>query len=277
MAVGIRQKRQYNKDVDNYKYFVVNNGKVESGYEFKSDAKDSANDFYPPAKVLTLSQLKQLGIKDPRSEWKYQIGLNNTSMKFKKGSKAAKDYMAKLRSKKVGSTLLISKGENPRKKPTKIVQVDRTKKGTFKKFRTISGVEGKADVKRLKQIALKSKSPLEKKVANIIAKQYTDSGYDSLKSLFEQILYNGLQSGIISELIYYSDTLAWFKKYNAEISTLLRNTMADLGVDSPSDVFGKNWDKSDPFASDTHNQNLLAWFSFEETARNLSYSLGYEV
>lgn len=72
-STGIRAKKQYNKEVDLYKYFVVNNGKVEAGYEYKSDAQDSANDFYPKAKVLTLSQLKQGGISDPRSKWKYQL------------------------------------------------------------------------------------------------------------------------------------------------------------------------------------------------------------
>jgi hypothetical protein len=71
--------------------------------------------------------------------------------KLKKGSAAAKAFMAKIRAKKgkpkktvakkVGSTLLINKGENPRKKAKRIIRVDRTKKGTFKKFTTISGMK----------------------------------------------------------------------------------------------------------------------------------------
>ena len=215
-------------------------------------------------------------------------------MKLKKGSAAAKAFMAKIRSKKnttkksiakkttknnVGSTLLISKGENPRKKPTRVIQVDRTKKGTFKKFRTVSGIgaiNGVSDVKKLKQLAAQSKSPLVKKVALIIAAKKTNGGYTSLQSVFEDINH-GLQSGVISELIYYSDTIKWFKKYHTEISRLVRNSMLDMGVDSLTDLFGKNWDTTDPFAHHTLNQNLLAWYSFEETARNLSYSLGYEL
>lgn len=43
----------------------------------------------------------------------------------------------------IGSTLLIEKGENPRKKPTRVIQVDRTKKGLFKKFSKVSGVNHK--------------------------------------------------------------------------------------------------------------------------------------
>jgi hypothetical protein len=70
---GIRAKKAYNKDVDNYKYFVVYNGKVETGFEYKNDAIYAANDF-DNAKVLNLTQLKQQGFEDPRNKWKYQIG-----------------------------------------------------------------------------------------------------------------------------------------------------------------------------------------------------------
>jgi hypothetical protein len=179
----------------------------------------------------------------------------------------------------IGSTLLIEKGENPRKKPTRVVQVDRTKKGLFKKFRSVSGIgaiNGVNDVKKLKQLATSSKSPLLKKVASILASKKTNGGYDTLESVFRDVS-RGLQSGIISELIYYSDTTKWYKKYRKEIAKMLMDTMNEMGVDSPSDVFGKNWDTTDPFAEDTQNQNLLAWYSFEETTRNISYSLGYEL
>jgi hypothetical protein len=180
---------------------------------------------------------------------------------------------------KIGSTLLIEKGENPRKKPTRVIQVDRTKKGLFKKFRKVSGIgalNGVNDVKKLKQLATSSKSPLFKRVASILAAKKTNGGYDTLESVFRDVSM-GLQSGIISELIYYSDTTKWYKKYKKEIAKMLMNSMNEMGVDSLTDVFGKNWDKTDPFAEDTQNQNLLAWYSFEETARDISYSLGYEL
>lgn len=58
--------------------------------------------------------------------------------KLVKGSKAAKDYMAKIRAKKVGATLFVEKGESPSKpKYTKVLQRNRTpigkpKAGTFR-------------------------------------------------------------------------------------------------------------------------------------------------
>ena len=35
-------------------------------------------------------------------------------------------------------------------------------------------------------------------------------------------------------------------------------------------MFGESWDKEDPLAIDIHNQNLLAWFGFEEALRNIA-------
>jgi len=56
-------------------------------------------------------------------------------------------YIYMVDGKKVGSTLLIEKGESTRKKPTRIVQVNRTKAGTFKKFSKVSGVKKHTDTK----------------------------------------------------------------------------------------------------------------------------------
>lgn len=82
-------------------------------------------------------------------------------MGLKKGSPEAKKYMAKIRAKKVGSTLLIEKGESTRKKPTKIVEVQRTKKGLFKKFKSISGVK-KHDDKKSHNVNIKVVSGFKK-------------------------------------------------------------------------------------------------------------------
>ncbi|MBW7844859.1 MAG: hypothetical protein H3C45_04310 [Bacteroidia bacterium] len=70
-------------------------------------------------------------------------------MRLKKGSKAAKEYMAKIRAKrnkktkakKVGSTLFLEKGETTRTKKRKKILVKRNSNGTFKGFKTISGVK----------------------------------------------------------------------------------------------------------------------------------------
>ena len=46
--------------------------------------------------------------------------------------------------------------------------------------------------------------------------------------------------------------------------------MDECGIYAPSELFGDKWDNEDPLAIDYYNQNLLAWFGFEETMRNLA-------
>lgn len=128
------------------------------------------------------------------------------------------------------------------------------------------------EIKRLSQLA---KTPLEKRIVSIL--KYNLQDYDNLKSLIKDVLYNGLQSGIISDLIYYNDTLAFYKRYKKEIDVLLKDIMNETGANSPADVFGNKWDKEDWSITDTNNRNLLAWFGFEEKARELADKLGYEI
>lgn len=128
------------------------------------------------------------------------------------------------------------------------------------------------EIKRLSQLA---KTPLEKRIVSMI--KYKLTGYDNLESLLKDILYSGLQSGIVSDLIYYSDTLAFYKRYKKEIDILLKDLINETGSNSPADLFGNKWDKEDFFIEDTNNRNLLAWFGFEEKLRGLADKLGYEI
>ena len=128
------------------------------------------------------------------------------------------------------------------------------------------------EIKRLSQLA---KTPLEKRIVSIL--KYNLQDYDNLKSLIKDVLYNGLQSGIISDLIYYNDTLAFYKRYKKEIDVLLKDIMNESGANSPANIFGKKWDNEDWSVQDTNNRNLLAWFGFEEKTRELADKLGYEI
>jgi hypothetical protein len=74
-VVSLREKKAYNKMVDDYKYFVIVNNKIESGFEYKSDAEDLANDNYPKGKVLSALGVKRLGLdlEDFKNRNKYEI------------------------------------------------------------------------------------------------------------------------------------------------------------------------------------------------------------
>lgn len=124
-----------------------------------------------------------------------------------------------------------------------------------------------ANIKRLKR---NSANPLYKRVCNYIIDRWSD--YSDKKNIFTDILYHGCQSGIVGELLYYTDTVRFYKQYRNEINELLYDTMNSTGLYSPSDLFGEKWDKEDPLAQNDFNQNLLAWFGFEETLRNVGLS-----
>lgn len=95
-------------------------------------------------------------------------------------------------------------------------------------------------------------------------------------SHIQDIQYGGCSSGVVSDLIYYSDTLEFFKQYKRFINAMLVEYMDNSGSSNPADIL-KDWDKSDPLAMDTSNQNLLAWFGFEMTIYNIANQLEIDV
>lgn len=122
------------------------------------------------------------------------------------------------------------------------------------------------NIKELKSTA----TPLEKRVLQYITDEW--GNYDDKKNIFTDVLNYGCQSGMVGFLIYYSDTTKFYKRYQEEINALLHDLMYETGIYAPSEIFGDKWDKEDPLATDDFNQNLLAWFGFEETLRKIGYN-----
>ena len=113
-------------------------------------------------------------------------------------------------------------------------------------------------------------SGLEKDVLEYVLDKWSD--YDNKTAIFTDVLKYGCQSGCVGHLIYYSDTTKYYAKHKAEINKLLYETLWECGANNPKDLFGDKWDLDDPLALDTYNQNLLAWFGFEETMRKIAYN-----
>ena len=128
----------------------------------------------------------------------------------------------------------------------------------------------KLTLSNVKEIKRNSDSPLTKRVSNYVIGRWSD--YNDKKYIFTDVLHNGCRSGVVSELIYYYDTVRFYKQYRQEINEMLYNIMNETGLYAPSELFGDKWDKEDPLAQDDFNQNLLAWFGFEETLRNIGYN-----
>ena len=115
---------------------------------------------------------------------------------------------------------------------------------------------------------MKGKSPLTDYVLDYILTRWND--YDDKTAIFSEVLDHGCQSGIVSSLIYFSDTTKFYDNHKAEINALLYDLMAETGIYNPSELFGDKWDREDPLALDVLNKNLLAWFAFEETLRQIA-------
>ncbi len=80
-----------------------------------------------------------------------------------------------------------------------------------------------------------------------------------LKNRCEDVSH-GCITGIVSSLIYYTDTVAFFKKYKNEIREILKELATDCG----SDYVYNNILEGDIFIEDVFTQNKLAWLGYEE-------------
>jgi len=120
-------------------------------------------------------------------------------------------------------------------------------------------------MKTVTKLNKNAENKLEKYIVKYL-KDYTNDEQE-LESHISDILQYGCQSGAVSPLIYYSDTIPFFKKYQNEINQLLSELINDTGM--PISELLQSFDDTDPLCLDTQNQNLMAWFGFEETLRNL--------
>ena len=96
----------------------------------------------------------------------------------------------------------------------------------------------KLTLANIKEIKRNSNSPLTKRVCNYAIGEWSD--YSDKKTIFTDVLYHGCQSGIVGELIYYIDTVKFYKQYRQEINDLLYETMNGTSIifkKTPSKVF----------------------------------------
>ncbi|MDD4950501.1 hypothetical protein [Sulfuricurvum sp.] len=120
----------------------------------------------------------------------------------------------------------------------------------------------------------KSTSGLERETMHIILNNIEEE-YE--ESFFEDLMSHGCVSGMVSGLIYYAETVKFFDDNRVEIGKMLSDTLIECGLKCASELFGDKFDSDDMLCIETTNQNLLAWFAFEETARAIASNLGMEL
>ena len=72
----------------------------------------------------------------------------------------------------------------------------------------------KLTLSNVKAIKRDTESQLTKRVCNYVISRWGD--YDDKKHIFTDVLHYGCQSGVVGELIYYSDTVRFYKQYRQE-------------------------------------------------------------
>ena len=106
----------------------------------------------------------------------------------------------------------------------------------------------KLTLANIKELKRNSNSPLLKRVCNYVIDRWSE--YDDKKHIFTDVLNYGCQSGVVGELIYYTDTVRFYKQYKEEINNLLisfcsETILSALKPNVPSRfLFGNSWTTS---------------------------------
>ena len=82
------------------------------------------------------------------------------------------------------------------------------------------------------------------------------------------VILEGCQSGIVSELIYYADSEAFYEKFKEEIWDRLSNMADDMGEPSILHLI-VTFNGSKEVGSDLQLRNLLAWWAAEDVCREI--------
>lgn len=83
-----------------------------------------------------------------------------------------------------------------------------------------------------------------------------------------EVVLHGCAGGVVSELIYYADSCAFYEKYKEEIWQRLSDSWSDFGGESPLH-FIATFNGADGVGSDDQFRNLLAWWACEDVCREV--------
>ena len=101
---------------------------------------------------------------------------------------------------------------------------------------------------------------LKHEVAEIIMDQVDGLDNNKMFSAVEEIIAQGCQSGVVSALITYSDTEAFFDKHANEIFELIEDAKQEGIIDMNNFIL---------------NKNNLSWFAFETIAQEIYHEMEY--
>ncbi len=115
-------------------------------------------------------------------------------------------------------------------------------------------------------------NPLEVHVAKWILEK--SEGYEQIESVFEDLTH-GCQSGIVSHLVYYSDTTDFYNEFEEQIWELLEEQAEEFGSANALELISSLNGAKD-VANHVQFKNLLAWYAFENTAYQIQQEVEQE-
>lgn len=128
----------------------------------------------------------------------------------------------------------------------------------------------KEQLEKLKETELGS---LKEHILDYVIENYDE--YDNVADFIKDILKNGCQSGMVGHLIYYKDTNEFYDKYENEIEDKLEEYGTGCGYENRFQQLA-SLNGSDNVGNIMQEKNLLAWFGFEETLRDIADELECE-
>ena len=128
----------------------------------------------------------------------------------------------------------------------------------------------KLTLENVEKIKNETNNKLTKYVCDYVISNWDK--YDDKNDIFLDVINCGCESGVCRDLVYYEQTKRFYETFKHEINNLLWKS----DFNNLSDLFGGKWDPYDPLALESDNQNLLAWFGFEETITNIAFKFGIE-
>ena len=90
----------------------------------------------------------------------------------------------------------------------------------------------------------------------------------SLEKVIENVLTYGCVSGYVTELIYYSQTVPFFDRHKDAINALAHELSNEI-YGNPFELY-KNLQYE-------CSKNTMAWFGFEEMAREIGYLEDFDI
>ena len=100
--------------------------------------------------------------------------------------------------------------------------------------------------------------------------------YEDVSAFFEDLLQHGCQSGMIGSLIYYADSVEFYDKNEKEIEDIVERGREAFGYNNRA-LFIGSLNGAAHVGSMEQEKNLLAWFAFEEVAREMAGELGVDL